>query len=88
MDFAGANNGSIDVLQTVHPKRFNNEPVTNGQPPERASNTDVILQSDPSHDSAKSSNFDFQDFASPDGPPPPKVPAGWKAQWNEQYKEW
>jgi len=27
-------------------------------------------------------------FAPPSGPPPPKVPAGWKAQWNDQYKEW
>ena len=28
------------------------------------------------------------DYVSPSGPPPPKVPEGWKAQWNEQYKEW
>lgn len=28
------------------------------------------------------------DFIPPSGPPPPKVPEGWKAQWNEQYKEW
>ncbi|KAF2770877.1 hypothetical protein EJ03DRAFT_388640 [Teratosphaeria nubilosa] len=28
------------------------------------------------------------DFAPPPGPPPPQVPAGWKAVWNEQYKEW
>lgn len=28
------------------------------------------------------------DFAPPSGPPPPRVPEGWKAQWNEQYKEW
>ncbi|KFX90576.1 hypothetical protein O988_08126, partial [Pseudogymnoascus sp. VKM F-3808] len=28
------------------------------------------------------------DFEAPAGPPPPKVPEGWKAQWNEQYKEW
>lgn len=28
------------------------------------------------------------DFAPPSGPPPPKVPEGWKALWNEQYKEW
>ncbi|KAF2097431.1 hypothetical protein NA57DRAFT_58020 [Rhizodiscina lignyota] len=28
------------------------------------------------------------DFAPPTGPPPPKVPDGWKAQWNDQYKEW
>jgi len=28
------------------------------------------------------------DFAPPTGPPPPKVPAGWKAVWNDQYKEW
>lgn len=28
------------------------------------------------------------DFLPPAGPPPPKVPEGWKAQWNEQYKEW
>ena len=28
------------------------------------------------------------DFVSPSGPPPPKVPEGYKAQWNEQYKEW
>jgi len=27
-------------------------------------------------------------YAPPVGPPPPKVPEGWKAQWNEQYKEW
>ncbi|KAJ3056292.1 hypothetical protein HK097_007392 [Rhizophlyctis rosea] len=26
--------------------------------------------------------------APPPGPPPPKVPEGWKAVWNEQYKEW
>ena len=28
------------------------------------------------------------DFLPPSGPPPPKVPEGWKAVWNEQYKEW
>jgi len=28
------------------------------------------------------------DFVPPPGPPPPKVPEGWKAQWNNQYKEW
>lgn len=28
------------------------------------------------------------DFAPPPGPPPPKVPEGYKAVWNEQYKEW
>ncbi|WPH03300.1 Hypothetical protein R9X50_00617700 [Acrodontium crateriforme] len=28
------------------------------------------------------------DFAPPAGPPPPKVPEGWKAVWNDQYKEW
>ncbi|KAK8160430.1 hypothetical protein BKA80DRAFT_275045 [Phyllosticta citrichinensis] len=28
------------------------------------------------------------DFAPPPGPPPPKVPEGWKAQWSDQYKEW
>ncbi|RMZ90849.1 hypothetical protein DV736_g1936, partial [Chaetothyriales sp. CBS 134916] len=28
------------------------------------------------------------DFTPPGGPPPPKVPAGWKAVWNDQYKEW
>ncbi|KAF2717940.1 hypothetical protein K431DRAFT_349131 [Polychaeton citri CBS 116435] len=28
------------------------------------------------------------DFAPPTGPPPPKVPDGWKAIWNDQYKEW
>lgn len=28
------------------------------------------------------------DFAAPAGPPPPKVPEGWVARWNEQYKEW
>jgi len=28
------------------------------------------------------------DFEAPSGPPPPKVPAGWKAQWNAQYSEW
>ncbi|KAK5108809.1 hypothetical protein LTR62_007783 [Meristemomyces frigidus] len=26
------------------------------------------------------------DFAPPPGPPPPKVPAGWRAVWNDQYK--
>ncbi|KAH9212380.1 hypothetical protein DL95DRAFT_177724 [Leptodontidium sp. 2 PMI_412] len=28
------------------------------------------------------------DFVPPSGPPPPKVPEGWKAQWNDQYNEW
>ncbi|KAI4103108.1 MAG: hypothetical protein L6R37_003994 [Teloschistes peruensis] len=28
------------------------------------------------------------DYAAPSGPPPPQVPEGWKAQWNEQYHEW
>jgi len=28
------------------------------------------------------------DFAPPSGPPPPKVPEGWKAVWNSEYKEW
>lgn len=28
------------------------------------------------------------DFAPPSGPPPPRVPAGWKAIWNAEYKEW
>ncbi|OIW27478.1 hypothetical protein CONLIGDRAFT_432408 [Coniochaeta ligniaria NRRL 30616] len=28
------------------------------------------------------------DFEAPSGPPPPKVPEGWIARWNEQYKEW
>lgn len=28
------------------------------------------------------------DFEAPVGPPPPKVPDGWVARWNEQYKEW
>ncbi|RMD43335.1 hypothetical protein DV735_g1838, partial [Chaetothyriales sp. CBS 134920] len=28
------------------------------------------------------------DFAPPTGPPPPRVPEGWKAVWNDQYKEW
>lgn len=28
------------------------------------------------------------DFEAPLGPPPPKVPEGWVARWNEQYKEW
>ncbi|KAI2632000.1 hypothetical protein GGR54DRAFT_12527 [Hypoxylon sp. NC1633] len=26
--------------------------------------------------------------APPTGPPPPKVPEGWVARWNEQYREW
>ncbi|KAK1775599.1 hypothetical protein QBC45DRAFT_445064 [Copromyces sp. CBS 386.78] len=26
--------------------------------------------------------------APPPGPPPPKVPEGWVARWNDQYKEW
>ncbi|EXJ69952.1 uncharacterized protein A1O5_07025 [Cladophialophora psammophila CBS 110553] len=30
----------------------------------------------------------MSDFAPPSGPPPPKVPEGWKAVWNDQYKEW
>jgi hypothetical protein len=30
----------------------------------------------------------MSDFAPPSTPPPPKVPEGWKAQWNDQYKEW
>ncbi|KAF2183797.1 hypothetical protein K469DRAFT_201198 [Zopfia rhizophila CBS 207.26] len=28
------------------------------------------------------------DFTPPSGPPPPKVPEGWKAIWNDQYSEW
>lgn len=28
------------------------------------------------------------DYLPPPGPPPPKVPEGWKAQWSDQYKEW
>ncbi|KAF2640876.1 hypothetical protein P280DRAFT_331456 [Massarina eburnea CBS 473.64] len=28
------------------------------------------------------------EFAPPPGPPPPKVPEGWKAIWNAQYSEW
>ncbi|MCJ1254859.1 hypothetical protein MMC24_002675 [Lignoscripta atroalba] len=28
------------------------------------------------------------DFMPPPGPPPPVVPEGWKALWNDQYKEW
>lgn len=28
------------------------------------------------------------DFMPPSGPPPPKVPEGWKALWNDAYKEW
>jgi hypothetical protein len=27
-------------------------------------------------------------YAPPTGPPPPQVPPGWKAQYNEQYHEW
>ncbi|ERF70346.1 hypothetical protein EPUS_07611 [Endocarpon pusillum Z07020] len=27
-------------------------------------------------------------YAPPPGPPPPQVPPGWKAQFNEQYREW
>ncbi|KAL8830483.1 MAG: hypothetical protein Q9170_005712 [Blastenia crenularia] len=27
-------------------------------------------------------------YAPPSGPPPPRVPEGWKAQWNDQYHEW
>lgn len=30
----------------------------------------------------------MSDFAVPAGPPPPKVPEGWKAVFNDQYKEW
>src|SRR6266498_2053869 len=28
------------------------------------------------------------DFEAPSGPPPPKVPEGWVARWNDHYKEW
>ncbi|KAK7977594.1 hypothetical protein PG988_005084 [Apiospora saccharicola] len=28
------------------------------------------------------------DFDAPSGPPPPRVPEGWVARWNDQYKEW
>jgi len=28
------------------------------------------------------------DYAPPTGPPPPKLPEGWKAVWNDQYSEW
>lgn len=30
----------------------------------------------------------MSDFAPPPGPPPPKVPEGWKAVYNSEYKEW
>ncbi|KAI4130703.1 MAG: hypothetical protein LQ338_001604 [Usnochroma carphineum] len=30
----------------------------------------------------------MSDYAPPSGPPPPKVPEGWKALWNQQYSEW
>ncbi|MCJ1455483.1 hypothetical protein MMC28_005838 [Mycoblastus sanguinarius] len=30
----------------------------------------------------------MSDFAPPSGPPPPRVPEGWKAMWNAQYSEW
>ncbi|KAF2264290.1 hypothetical protein CC78DRAFT_533352 [Lojkania enalia] len=30
----------------------------------------------------------MSEFAPPSGPPPPKVPEGWKAVWNDQYSEW
>lgn len=30
----------------------------------------------------------MSDFAPPTGPPPPRVPEGWKALWNNQYQEW
>lgn len=30
----------------------------------------------------------MDDFDAPATPPPPKVPEGWVARWNEQYKEW
>jgi len=30
----------------------------------------------------------MSDFVPPSGPPPPKVPEGWKAVWNNEYKEW
>ena len=30
----------------------------------------------------------MSDFAPPTGPPPPKVPDGWKAVYNAQYSEW
>lgn len=28
------------------------------------------------------------DYEIPSGPPPPKVPEGWVARWNDQYHEW
>ncbi|KAK5086152.1 WW domain-containing protein wwm1 [Exophiala xenobiotica] len=30
----------------------------------------------------------MSDFAPPTGPPPPQVPEGWKAVWNDQYQEY
>ena len=33
-------------------------------------------------------SFRMSDFIPPTGPPPPKVPEGWKVQWNDQYSEW
>lgn len=30
----------------------------------------------------------MSEYEAPSGPPPPKVPEGWKAQWNDQYHEW
>lgn len=30
----------------------------------------------------------MNEYAPPSGPPPPKVPEGYKAVWNADYKEW
>ena len=38
--------------------------------------------------SARNVGVPMADFAPPSGPPPPQVPQGWKAIWNEQYQEW
>lgn len=42
----------------------------------------------PRHDIHSPYEPNMADFSAPPGPPPPKVPEGWVARWNDQYKEW
>src|SRR5262245_47806311 len=48
----------------------------------------IKLANIPPSSSVPTNPSNMADYAPPSGPPPPKVPEGWKAVWNSQYNEW
>jgi len=57
-----------------------------GIPQLTLSHLELIVERNIYNQQTKSSTM--ADFVPPPGPPPPKVPEGWKALWNDTYKEW